>query len=174
MLGNLTKLETLSLNGNRLTMIPSTVFIKMKNLTTLSLCNNKLRIFPMEICELTKLDVVDLSGNLMDHIPDAVGCLKAMELNLNGNRLTTLPPSLVNCERLKVLRVEENCLGLEAISTELLKDSQIAVLAVDGNLFQMKELRDKDGYEKVSILSVNFQIKHVPGVTKDDDRFYQG
>eukprot|EP00112_Aurelia_sp_Birch-Aquarium-sp1_P004582 Seg152.4 transcript_id=Seg152.4/GoldUCD/mRNA.D3Y31 product="Leucine-rich repeat-containing protein 57" protein_id=Seg152.4/GoldUCD/D3Y31 len=147
-LGNLTKLETLSLNGNRLTMIPSTIFIKMKNLTTLSLCNNKLRIFPVEICELTKLNVVDLSGNLMDHIPDTVGSLKAMELNLNGNRLATLPLSLVNCERLKVLRVEENCLGLEAISTDLLRDSQIAVLAADGNLFQMKDLRDKDGYEK--------------------------
>ena len=93
---------------------------------------------------------MDLSGNLIESIPDNLDGLHAVELNMNQNRLKELPGSLCRCERLKVLRAEENCLGLDAISTDLLKNSQIAVLALDGNLFQMRSLHDKDGYESVS------------------------
>ncbi len=155
-LGNLTKLETLSLQGNRLTSIPPSVIPKLKNLTSLSLNNNKLRNFPVEICQLAKLDAVDLSSNLIEIVPDSVDSLKVIELNLNKNRLAALPATLAKCEKLKVLRVEENCLSIDAISAELLKSSQICVLAVDGNLFQMRDLRDKDGYEEVSTLTVQY------------------
>ena len=130
------------------------MFPKLKNLTSLTLAGNRLKKFPIEICTLQKLDVVDLSRNQIDVIPDRLESLQAIELNLNQNRLSSLPASLSHCQQLKVLRVEENCLGVDAISTELLKNSKVAVLAVDGNLFQMRELRDKDGYENVCIISV--------------------
>jgi len=146
-LANLTKLEMLSLSGNRISAIPDGLFSKLKNLTSLVMCNNRLGKFPVEICNLQKLDAVDLSGNHIDNIPDSLGSFQAIELNLNQNKLSSLPSSLCNCPRLKVLRIEENCLGIEAISTDLLKSSQIALLAVDGNLFQLRELRDKDGYD---------------------------
>eukprot|EP00795_Rhopilema_esculentum_P013760 gene13760-4683_t len=103
---------------------------------------------------LKKLDAVDLSGNLIESIPDNLDGLHAVELNMNQNRLKELPGSLCRCERLKVFRAEENCIGLDAISTDLLKNSQIAVLALDGNLFQMRSLHDKDGYES-SVLQLN-------------------
>ena len=150
-LGNLTKLETLSLAGNHISAIPDGLFSKLKNLTSLTLCNNSLQVFPIEVCMLKKLDAIDLSGNKIHSIPDNLEDLQAIELNLNRNRLSNLPSSLCNCPRLKVLRVEENCLGIDAISKDLLAKSQIAVLAVDGNLFQMRELHDTEGYESVSI-----------------------
>eukprot|EP00794_Sanderia_malayensis_P017388 gene17388-19128_t len=149
-LGNLMKLETLSLQENRITVIPDNVVRKLKNLTSISLSGNKLKVFPIEICQLAKLDAVDLSSNLIEIIPDSVDSLKAIELNLNRNRLSGLPGSLTKCEKLKVLRVEENCLRVDAITQDLLRNSQICVLAVDGNLFQMRELRDQDGYDEVS------------------------
>ena len=169
--GNLTKLETLSLSGNHISLIPESVFAKLKNLTSLTLCNNRLQKFPVEICMLQKLDAVDFSGNKIDILPENLGGLQAIELNLNQNRLSHLPVSLSKCPRLKVLRVEENCLVIDAISTDILKHSQISVLAVDGNLFQMRELHDKEGYDAVSNVHCNvyfhFLIKYLRGVDAD-------
>ena len=68
---------------------------------------------------------------------------------MNLNQLKSLPASLSLCPRLKVLRVEENLLELASITSDFLKNSQVCVLAVDGNLFQVKELTDKDGYDQV-------------------------
>ena len=150
-IGNLTKLETISFSGNRITSIPPSVIPKLKNLTSILLNNNKLQRFPIEICQLSKLDAVDLSGNLIQTIPDSLDTLQVIELNLNQNRLKSLPATLVKCERLKVLRVEENCLDIEAISSDLLKNSQISVLALDGNLFAMRAFHDQDGYDNVCI-----------------------
>ena len=52
-------------------------------------------------------------------------------------------------ERLKVLRIEENC--LEKIPTPILKESKIAVLYTAGNLFTEKELQNFEGYDEYSI-----------------------
>lgn len=54
------------------------------------------------------------------------------------------------CPRLKVLRLEENCLELSMLPQSILSDSQISLLAVEGNLFEIKNLRDLEGYDKVS------------------------
>lgn len=54
------------------------------------------------------------------------------------------------CPRLKVLRLEENCLELTSIPPAILRDSQVSLFSVEGNLFEVKKLRDLEGYEKVS------------------------
>lgn len=54
-----------------------------------------------------------------------------------------------HCPRLKVLRLEENCLELSMLPQSILSDSQISLLAVEGNLFEIKKLRELDGYDKV-------------------------
>ncbi len=51
---------------------------------------------------------------------------------------------LADCQRLKTLRIEENC--LQMISTTILKESSISLLAFDGNLFDSKDLMKADGY----------------------------
>lgn len=55
------------------------------------------------------------------------------------------------CPRLKVLRLEENCLELSMLPQSILSDSQICLLAVEGNLFEIKKLRELEGYDKVRI-----------------------
>ena len=62
-----------------------------------------------------------------------------------------------SCRRLKVLRAEENSLELQGVPRELLENSSVSLLCVDGNLFTQKDLQQVPGYDKVKgypILSV--------------------
>ena len=60
-----------------------------------------------------------------------------------------LSEDIASCPRLKVLRLEENCLEKSMITPRILKESQIAVLAIDGNLFPAKDFPHFDGYDEV-------------------------
>lgn len=144
---NLKKLETLSLNNNHLRELPST-FGQLSALKTLSLSGNQLGALPPQLCSLRHLDVVDLSKNKIRSIPDIVGELQAIELNLNQNQISQISVKISCCPRLKVLRLEENCLELSMLPQSILSDSQICLLAVEGNLFEIKKLRELEGYDK--------------------------
>ncbi|XP_024053229.1 leucine-rich repeat-containing protein 57 [Terrapene carolina triunguis] len=143
----LKKLETLHLNGNHLTRLPAT-FGQLLALKTLSLSGNQLRTVPTQLCSLRHLDVVDLSRNQIQSVPDTVGDLQAIELNLNQNQISQISVRISHCPRLKVLRLEENCLDLSMLPQSILSDSQISLLAVEGNLFEIKKLRELEGYDK--------------------------
>ena len=126
----------------------------MKHLKTVILSSNKINDFPKHLCQLPNVDAIDLSNNMLTAIPEEIADIKAIELNLNKNRLNKLTNALSRCERLKVLRIEENCLAVEALTPVILKESQISVLAFDGNLFDMKMLQDVEGYDEVSSLAL--------------------
>ena len=51
-----------------------------------------------------------------------------------------------------MLRLEENCLELSSLTPKVLKESKISLLAVEGNVFDMKAFHDVDGYDEVSLL----------------------
>jgi len=161
-MSKLKKLETLTANHSSIKHIPTGLFSGLTNLKTLSLASNQLSVFPEELCTLQHLDSVDLSDNKIKIIPENTGDLQAVELNLNKNQISTLPQCLASCPRMKVLRVEENCLQLNQIPIQLLTESNISLLAFDGNLFTMKEFQDKDGYEKVLKLSNSSVWSHHP------------
>lgn len=143
------KLEVLTLDKNDLKTLPAGLFTNLTHLKTLSLASNQLTVFPEGLGSLRHLDAIDLSDNKIRSLPDTIGDLQIIELNLNRNQVSSLPVSLSRCARLKVLRVEENCLALEAVTPQLLKESQISLLAADGNLFDVKQLREVDGYDQV-------------------------
>lgn len=113
-----------------------------------NLSDNCLTEFPLVFCGLKHLDVLDLSHNKLSRVPDGVSGLHVTELNLNQNQISSLSDKLADCPRLKTLRIEENCLQLEAIHKRILTDSKISVLAVEGNLFEMKKFPDLDGYDQ--------------------------
>ncbi|XP_076833719.1 leucine-rich repeat-containing protein 57 [Brachyhypopomus gauderio] len=146
-IGNLKKLEILILNGNHLHQLPAAVG-QLKALRTLSVSGNHFREFPRVLGSLRHLDVLDLSKNRIQTVPAEVADLQAIEINLNQNQISSLSPELSRCPRLKVLRLEENCLELSSIPTSILTESQVALLSVEGNLFEVKMLRDLDGYDK--------------------------
>lgn len=66
-------------------------------------------------------------------------------------QISALSPEVSRCPRLKVLRLEENCLELSSIPSSILTHSNVALLSVEGNLFEVKKLRDLDGYDKVRL-----------------------
>ncbi|XP_069118206.1 leucine-rich repeat-containing protein 57-like [Argopecten irradians] len=145
--GNLKKLESLSLENNCLTSLPESLS-KLTGLRTLNLSDNRLKLFPKQVCALRQLDALDLSKNKITVLPDDLEQCQAIELNLNQNQISGLPESLTLCPRLKVLRVEENCLEISAFSPRIMKESNIALLAVEGNVFDMKAFNNLDGYDE--------------------------
>lgn len=145
-IGALTKLETLNLCHNNLTSLPRTLS-NLINLKQVYLCENHLKEVPLMFCSLKHLDILDLSKNDITTVPAEVSGLNVVELNLNQNQIADISPQIANCPRLKTLRLEENCLQLTAIHSKILTDSKICNLAVDGNLFELKQLADVPGYE---------------------------
>lgn len=144
----LAKLETLSLAGNLLARLPAG-FANLRSLRTVDLSNNRLDSFPVaQLANLRQLDFVDLSKNNIKQIPAGVQALQACEINLNENQLAKISDDLAACPRLKVLRVQENCLTLEELTRKVLPESSISLLALEGNLFDMKDFHDCPGYEK--------------------------
>ena len=101
----------------------------------------------------------------MTNVPGEVGKLEATELVLNCNQISSIAPEISQCPRLKTLRLEENCLALDTIPTTLLAErlvlysnlvncivqyiySGVSLLALEGNLFDIKKLDDLEGYGK--------------------------
>lgn len=146
-ISRLKKLETLSLNGNQLQQLPAAIG-QLKALRTLSLSGNQLAEFPPGLGALRQLDLLDLSRNKIQSVPPEVSELQAIEINLNQNQISILAAEVSACPRLKVLRLEENCLELSSIPLAILRDSQVSLFSVEGNLFEVKKLRDLDGYDK--------------------------
>lgn len=145
-LGVLVKLENL-LAGNNMILYVTPSLKNLKNLKQVQLGNNHITEFPLMLCGLEKLDMLDLSRNKITAIPDGVQSLKAVELNLNQNQIVSISDSLADAPNLKTLRLEENCLQATAIPIRLLKESVVANLAVDGNLFSSKQFSELEGYE---------------------------
>lgn len=146
-IGNLKKLETLSLEYNVLNSLPAS-FKNLSHLRTLSLTGNGFRSFPDVLSDLKNLDAVDLSRNKVTEIPGKVKTCQVIELNLNQNQISSLPECIADWPRLKVLRLEENCLEITALTPKIMKESQIALLAVEGNVFDMKSFTHVDGYDQ--------------------------
>ncbi|KAF0307648.1 Leucine-rich repeat-containing protein 57 [Amphibalanus amphitrite] len=118
--------------------------------TLRSLCwrHNQLSELPGCLLSLPQLDVLDLSSNLITSVPASAAALRCSELNLNDNQINRVSAELADCERLKILRLESNCLSLDEFPARLLADSHVSLLALDGNVFEVKQLAELDGYDK--------------------------
>lgn len=142
----LLKLETLTAMNNFIPSVPIN-YGDLKNLKTVNLSNNLIRTFPIMFASLKNLDLLDLSKNRITNVPKEAKNLCVIELNLNQNQISEIDEEVAECSRMKILRLQENCLAIQAISPRILKDSQIVNLTLDGNLFSLKQLNDIDGYD---------------------------
>jgi hypothetical protein len=97
-----TTMQTLNLRHNRLATVPRSIF-GLKSLKTLNLSANRLAGVPPEgFGQLQKLRVLDLSDNRIQALPVDCGTLGVEELNLDGNQLSELAPTLADAPRLRV------------------------------------------------------------------------
>lgn len=146
-IGALTKLETVNLSHNLLNSLPRTLS-NLINLKQVNLSDNQLKEFPLMLCGLKHLDVLDLSRNQIAKIPSEASGLYVTELILNQNQVSEVSGALAGCPRLRTLRLEENCLQLTSIPKPILIDSSVSNLALEGNLFEIKQLSELDGFDK--------------------------
>uniref|UniRef100_A0A1B6EB31 Disease resistance R13L4/SHOC-2-like LRR domain-containing protein n=2 Tax=Clastoptera arizonana TaxID=38151 RepID=A0A1B6EB31_9HEMI len=143
----LIKLEVLNVSSNKLVSLPDSLS-KLTNLKEVNFSENELSSFPTMLCKLKHLDVIDLSKNKITNIPSEIATLHVTELNLNQNQISSISPEIAKCPKLKTLRMEENCLQLSSIPISLLRESKVTMINVEGNLFEMKQFTDLDGYDK--------------------------
>ncbi|CAK1548327.1 unnamed protein product [Leptosia nina] len=149
-LADLKKLEMLNVSYNSISSLPVT-FPSLSNLKQVYLNNNKFKKFPIQLIGLKNVEVVDLSNNKISEIPNGMSNFYAVELSLSQNEISTLAEDLYQAPRLKILKLEENCLCLDAIRPSLLRDSKIHTLNLDGNLFESKQLASIEGYNEYTM-----------------------
>ncbi|CAH9129259.1 unnamed protein product [Cuscuta epithymum] len=100
-LGALTRLRQLHISKNKLTSLPIEIGLLTK-LEVLNARTNRLSTIPTSISGCASLEYVDISSNLLTELPDTLGKLKNMEeLLLGDNRLTSLPTTIFShCNKL--------------------------------------------------------------------------
>ncbi|CAJ0956075.1 unnamed protein product, partial [Mesorhabditis belari] len=145
-IGSLNALEVLNLSENSLGALPDSLS-NCANLRTLNLDSNEFQRFPNVVISLLNLDILNLAKNKIAELPENIDELNAAEVNLNQNQLASLAPNLSKCPRLKILRVEENCLPKTAFTKALLESSPVSIIAYSGNLFQESDFQSLPGYE---------------------------
>lgn len=88
------KLKECCLDGNLLTMLPSSIEI-FKEIEYLGLSHNRISTISKKIKFLKKLKSLNLSFNLLEYLPDAIGNLNSLEnIDVSNNPLKTIPESL--------------------------------------------------------------------------------
>ena len=119
------KLKHLSLGNNQLSSINATIFAPLKSLVSLDLSYSlspeefdEDELFALEedvFTNLTNLQLLDLSGNQIEFLPDGIldGLYNLEALNLSYNLLALLPISIGNCINLEELYIEANFLPIE-------------------------------------------------------------
>ena len=108
LLNNLQNLETLNLNNNKLTELPSEISA-LKNLKILTLNNNNLTSIPNSIVRLEKLQILELAENKLVILPELINYMLGLtRLSCPGNKLIKLPETISFMAGLRYLDVALN------------------------------------------------------------------
>lgn len=99
--------------------------------------------FPIEICDLTQLNVLTISRLGVDEIPEKIGNLTQLRnLNLSGNNIKTISAGIGNLTALKKLNLSGN--PIESFSSEIQNCTSLNKLILKGSNLsadQKKELK---------------------------------
>ena len=100
------------LDHNRLCAVPSGLFERYRNVTSLCLHDNEIAVLPSEIALLLALVELRLDRNALTALPREVGSLMSLSvLHVPHNRLATLPAELARLPSLRELLFYDNPLG---------------------------------------------------------------
>merc|ERR1712178_491661 len=144
---SLNKLKSLDCSQNDIAILPSLA----TSVKSLNISYN--RMFQIHPEMFKNLDSLNLEANQLSLLPENFESATLVELNVNNNKINKLnSDGFVNCKRLKVLRVKNNKLMIDDCNKRafgnILKNSNISTIEVEGNLFNEKALKELDGYEE--------------------------
>ncbi|KAM7220217.1 leucine-rich repeat-containing protein sog2 [Rhypophila decipiens] len=102
------ELERLALSHNSLETFPAR-FAECSSLRYLNVRSNRIKEFPMVICDLKSLEILDLGRNMLQVLPPEVVKLSSLKVfSLPRNQITELPLCLGDMPSLSVIRLEGN------------------------------------------------------------------
>jgi len=95
----------------KLTAFPVAI-CKIIRLNVINLVSHDIPSIPSEIGNLKELTVLNMPNNKLKSLPKEIGLLTNLRvLNLSKNQLTKLPDELGNCKNLRTLNICENNIG---------------------------------------------------------------
>ncbi|GFR73898.1 leucine-rich repeat-containing protein [Elysia marginata] len=126
-------IHSLQLDNNEITSLPGNIGL-FKKLIVLDISANKMSFISDEICQLTKLRTLTAKNNHLStaSFPKAISNLKSLEvLNVSGNQIEHFPPQFTELEKLQVLHMGGN--ALKRLPSAIKELSKLQVLYLGGN-----------------------------------------
>jgi len=129
-ISRLTKLKIAFFSNNRFTHVPS-VFKACENLYMLGFKANQIEVFDEDILPLN-ISWLILTDNRIKVLPESMGQLSNLQkCALAGNRIEKIPDSMAACTKLELLRLSAN--DIKQIPHWLLELPRLSWLAFSGN-----------------------------------------
>ena len=126
--------------------------IDKKNVFSIGLENDSLRIIPDAIGRLPNIRYLNLNFNKIEHISEEIGnCTALVMIELVGNRLKRLPESLGNLRNLETLELRAN--QLEYLPKSIGKLQKLKKLTLQRN--RLKELPESFGDLRIGTVWLN-------------------
>ena len=115
----------------------------MPNLKTLDVAKNGLSsIVESGTIELPSLQSLDVTENRLIHLPEMLGWTELLTLTTAGNRLTSLPESIISLNKLKSVNISRN--NIKTLDERLGLIDTLAVLEISNNPLRERRLLTMD------------------------------
>ncbi|KAL2195986.1 RAM signaling pathway protein-domain-containing protein [Corynascus similis CBS 632.67] len=102
------ELERLALSHNYIQTFP-TRFSECTSLRYLNVRQNRIKEFPLALCDLKSLEILDLGRNLLQVLPPEIVKLSSLKvLSIFKNKVTHLPHCLADMPSLSMIKLEGN------------------------------------------------------------------
>lgn len=157
-IGNLKQLKTLWVHYNKLTKLPGTLG-NLSSLVSLIVAYNQINQVGKYLAELTKLEYLDLSGNLLAHLPDMGSLGKLVNLYLSDNRFQTISSNLPSS--LLTLELDHN--ALKVIPSRILMISSLVRLKLEHNAISRLPVEMKNLIKLRGLHIAHNQLSNIPG-----------
>ncbi|KIW05758.1 hypothetical protein, variant [Verruconis gallopava] len=105
-------LSNLNIERAKLAALPDDLFVKMPNLTRLTLDKNHFVSLSPQIGKLTKLEYFSMAQNMLSSLPPEIGRLTELRyLDLRENNLSSMPSQIWFARKLETLNLSSNVLS---------------------------------------------------------------
>ena len=131
-IGQLISLKKLQVDRNKLQTLGAAILQVKQTLEELHASQNPFLAFPHEICQLTRLKVLNLFSCQFKHIPLEISNLQVLQsLSLEMNNLREFPLAVVWLQRLEKLTLAKN--GIQNVPDDIEKLTEVKELDLSEN-----------------------------------------